>query len=324
MSLITQITSGIKPRPHFLGLYGPGGVGKSTFGADAPKAVFLGTDDGVATMDVASFPIPKTWQDVKAAISELLMEAHEFETLVIDTINGLEPLVWAHVCKEGNVKSIEEVDGGFGKGYIRAEEEWVEFYKSLKRLRQKMNVIVLGHSKIKSTEDIFLGERYDRNLVKMDQRAADLLLESVDTMMFANFEQVASKEKGAKKAKMRGEGRRRMFTESRPAFVAKSRFPIPFEMDLSWSDFIEAVSKCVPSAKATPDKLMEIFKDTEAEATAYLISIGWLLDGQSLNDLMKKKREIILSRPNDFLKAMAESAAEKTEPETTETTDENE
>lgn len=316
MSLIKQITKGIKPRPHFIGLYGPGGVGKSTFGADAPKPVFLGTDDGVATMDVASFPIPKTWQEVKAAVSDLQFEDHEFETLVIDTVNGLEPLVWAHVCKEARVESIEDVDGGFGKGYLRAEEEWIEFYKSLKRLRMKMNVIILGHSKIKSTEDIFLGERYDRYLVKMDQRAADLMLESVDTMMFANFEQIASKEKGAKKAKMRGEGRRRMFTEARPAFVAKSRFDIPFEMDLSWKAFEDAIGACVP--KAATNELAELFKGREEIATAYLVSIGWLEDGQTLNDLLAAKRKPILSRRAEFLKAVDEFSTQKTEPETTE------
>lgn len=321
MSLIKQITTGIKPRPHFIGLYGPGGVGKSTLGADAPKPVFLGTDDGVATMDVASFPIPKSWQEVKAAIGELLMEAHEFETLVIDTVNGLEPLVWAHVCKEARVASIEDVDGGFGKGYLRAEEEWIEFYKSLKRLRMKMNVIVLGHSKIKSTEDIFLGERYDRYLVKMDQRAADLMLESVDCMFFANFEQIASKEKGAKKAKMRGEGRRRMFTEARPAFVAKSRFDIPFEMDLSWKAFSDAIANCVP--KATTDELAEMFKGHEIEATAYLISIGWLVDGQQLTDLLAAKRKPILSRKDEFLKAVTDFSTKQTEPENEpDTTDE--
>lgn len=313
MSLISQITTGIKPRPHFVALYGPGGVGKSTLAAAAPKVVFLGTDDGVATMDVASFPIPKTWADVKAAISDLLMEDHQFETLALDTINGLEPLVWAHVCKVAGVSSIEDVDGGFGKGYLRAEEEWIEFYKSLKRLRMKMNVIVLGHSKIKSAEDLYQGERYDRNVLKMDQRAADLLLESVDCMFFANFEQIASKEKGAKKAKMRGEGRRRMFTESRPAFVAKSRFDIPFEMDLSWTDFVDAVGKCVP--KATEDELAALFKGREAEAVAYLVNIGWLMDGQQLADLKAAKRKPIISRKAEFLKAVEDFATKKEEPE---------
>ena len=317
MSILTKINTGIKSRPHFIALYGPGGVGKTTFCAAAPKVVFLGTDDGSDHMDVARLEIPKTWQDVKAIIGDLIMEDHPYETLAIDTINGFEPLVWSHVCKEAGVKSIEDVDGGFGKGYIRAEEEWIEFYKSLKRLRQKMNIIVLGHSKIKAEDDILLGERFDRHVLKMDQRAADLLLESVDCMFFATFEQIATKEKGAKKARMRGEGRRRMFTESRPAFKAKSRFDIPFEMDLSWDAFIAAVGSCVP--KATVDELAELFKGREVEATEYLVSIGWLVEGQKFTDLLAAKRKPILSRKAEFLKAIEDFMTQKNEPEPEET-----
>ena len=323
MSLIKQITTGIKARPHFIGLYGPGGVGKSTFAASAPKAVFLGTDDGVATMDVASFPIPKTWAEVKAAISDLLMEEHGFETLVIDTINGLEVLLMAYICKESKVTSIEDVDGGFGKGYVRMEEEWVEFYKSLKRLRQKMNVIVLGHSKIKTIEDPYQNERFDRNILKMNDRGAALLHESVDCMFFANFVTTATKEKGAKKAKMSGEGKRRIFTEERPAFLAKTRFDLPFEMDLSWQAFTDAVAKCVPQSKATTDELVTLFKGREAEATEYLLSVGWLIEGQTLNDLLAAKRKPILSRKAEFLKAVEDFTAQKTEQEPeTKTSDE--
>jgi hypothetical protein len=313
MSLIKNISTGIKPRPHFIGLYGPGGVGKTSFAASAPNPVFLGTDDGNDHMDVARFPMPKTWQDVKAAIGDLLMEDHPYQTLAIDTVNGLEPLVWAHVCREAKVSSIEDVDGGFGKGYIRAEEEWEEFYRSLKRLRMKMNVIVLGHSKIRNESDIYLGERYDRHVIKMDQRGADKFLEAVDCLLFANYEQFASKEKNAKKAKMRGEGRRRVFTEDRPAFKAKNRFNLPFEMDLSWDVFQSFASRPIPNS--SPDKIAKLFAGIEADAVAYLVSIGWLLDGQSLADLMAKKREVILSRPDDFQKAMKEFSEKPTETE---------
>ena len=311
MSLLKQVTTGIKTRPHFISLYGVGGVGKSTFGAAAPKPVFLGTDDGIATLNVASFPVPKTWQEVKAAIQDLLMESHEFETLVIDTINGLEPLLSAHICKEAKVSSIEDVDGGFGKGYVRMEEEWVEFFKTLKRLRMKMNVILLGHAKVKTIEDPYENERFDRYLLKMHERGAALVHESVDCNFFANFKTVSKKEKGARKAKMFGDGTRRMFTEERPAFLAKSRFDLPFEMDLSWDAFVDAVAKCVP--KATTDELADMFKGREAEATAYLVHIGWLLQGQSLTDLLAAKRKPILSRKAEFLKAVEEFANSKEE-----------
>lgn len=317
MSLLKQITTGPKKRPHFISLYGVGGVGKSTFGAAAPNPVFLGTDDGIATLNVASFPIPKTWQEVKAAIGDLLVEPHDFKTLVIDTINGLEPLLSAHVCKEARVGSIEDVDGGFGKGYVRMEEEWVEFFKSLKRLREKMNVILLGHAKVKTIEDPYENERFDRYLLKMHDRGAALVHESVDCNFFANFVVYSSKEKGARKAKMRGDGARRMFTEERPAFLAKSRFDLPFEMDLSWDAFVAGVAASVP--KATTDELADLFKGREEQAIAYLVNIGWLVEGQTLADLMAVKRKAIFSRKAEFLKAVEEFSTAKTEPETTET-----
>lgn len=317
MSLLKQVKKGPQIRPHFISLYGVGGVGKSTFGASAPNPIFLGTDDGIATMDVASFPVPKTWQDVKASIQDLLMENHEFETLVIDTINGLEPLLSAHICKEAKVQSIEDVDGGFGKGYVRMEEEWVEFFKTLKRLRMKMHVILLGHAKVKTIEDPYENERFDRYLLKMHERGAALVHESVDCNFFANFRTVSSKEKGARKAKMRGDGTRRIFTEERPAFLAKSRFDLPFEMDLSWDAFIAGVAECV--LKASSDELAKLFKGRENDAIAYLVNIGWLLEGQTLKDLLAAKRKPILSRKAEFLKAVEEFASKQTEPETVET-----
>jgi hypothetical protein len=155
----------------------------------------------------------------------------------------------------------------------------------------------------------------------MHDRAADLLIEAVDCVFFANFEQFASKEKGAKKAKMRGEGRRRMFTEDRPAFRAKNRFDLPFEMDLSWPEFVAASKNHV--ATASTDELAELFKGREDIATAYLVSIGWLIEGQKLTDLLAAKRKPILSRKAQFLKAVEDFANPEPE-ETTNTTAEDE
>lgn len=315
MSLLSKVRTGIQPRPHFIGLYGPGGVGKSTFAASAPSPIFLGTDDGVGALDVASFPIITTWQEARAAVGELLNEKHDYKTAVIDTINGLEPLLWAHLCTESRCSSIEEVDGGYGKGYVRAMEQWVEYFRDLKKLRSKMNVICLGHSEVKTIEDPHEGERFDRYLLKMNKQAAAIFHEAVDCMFFAAFKTVFRKEKGARKSKARGDGTRVIYTEERPAFLAKSRFDLPFEMDLSWSAFIEAVGACVP--KATEDEIAKVFAGIEDEATAFLVSTEWLAEGMTVADLPAAKRKIILSRKAEFIKAVNKFSAEKTETETT-------
>jgi hypothetical protein len=321
MSLLAQIRKGPQTRPHFVGLYGPGGVGKSTFAAAAPSPIFLGTDDGFATLDVASLPVASTWGEINSQIDTLLTEKHEFETAVIDTINGLEPLLWSHLCREARCNSIEEIDGGFGKGYVRAYESWVEFWKKLKRLRQKMNVVALGHTKVKAVDDVMEGERYDRYLLKMHDEAARLFHETVDCMFFANFQVDFRKEKGAKKAKAFGSGKRVMFTEERPWFLAKSRFDLPFEMELSWEEFSKLAK--VQKAHASNDDLTRIFSGIEDDATAFLVAQGWLVEGQTFTDLLEAKRKPILNRSDDFVKAVKKFVAER-DAATTTTTETNE
>ena len=311
MSLLSRVHRGPQTRPHFIGLYGLGGVGKSSFGAAAPNPIFLGTDDGVGTLDVASFPTPSNWQEVKVAIADLSNEKHEYESLVIDTVNGMEPLVWAYICKEANCQSIEDVDGGFGKGYVRAEEEFVEFFKSLKRLRNKMNVICLGHAKVKTVEHVEEGERFDRYLLKMHDRLSAVFHESVDCMLFANFRTNFRKSKGARKARAFGDGVRVMYTEERPAFMAKNRFGLPFEMDLSWDDFFKAAQPKV--GEKPEDQLAKIVKGKEEAVTAYLVNLGWIPEGASISALKAAKRKAIIERETEFIEAAQEFHKQQTE-----------
>jgi hypothetical protein len=318
MSLLSKISKGPIQRPHFVGLYGLGGVGKSTFGASAPKPIFLGTDDGTGTMDVARFPVVETWAMAQAAIDELQHEKHEFETVVIDTVNGLEPLLWAFLCREHKCASITDIDGGFGQGYIRATEMWVDFFRRLKVLRQKMNVIVLGHASVKTVDDVFAGERYDRYLIKMHQGAAAVFHEAVECMFFATFETSFRKEKGARKAKAFGEGRRIMFTEERPGFMAKSRYDLPACMELSYSEFARLAAET--KVKTTKDEILSAFAGMEEDAVAFLVSVDRLREGQTLADLSDAKRKQILNRKDEFVAAVQKFVTERDAPEQTTTT----
>ena len=318
MSLLAQVTKGAQARPHFVLLYGVDGVGKSTFGAEAPNPIFLGTDDGLDTIDAAAFPVPKNWEQVKASVSALLNESHDYKTLVIDTVNGLEVLLWNYIIAADRVSSIEEVGGGFGRGYVFAAEHWSQFLADLKRLRQKMHVILIGHAQVKSFEDPHLNDRFDRFQLKMHEKSAALIREAVSTVLFANFETTTRKEKGAKKAKAFGDGKRLMFTERRPAFDAKNRFDLPFEMDLSWKAFTDIADKARPVGQLPPDDVAKLFAGKETECVAYLVSIEWLLEGQTITDLAAKYRKKVLNAPDRFLAAVEEHAKSPAE-ETTST-----
>jgi hypothetical protein len=121
----------LKP-PRIL-IHGVHGVGKTTFAAGASDPVFILTEDGLGTLDVPHFPLARTFDQVMQALASLYAEEHAFKTLVVDSADWLEPLVWARVCKDQGWKSIE--DAGYGKGYVNALDLWREYIEGLNALR---------------------------------------------------------------------------------------------------------------------------------------------------------------------------------------------
>ena len=150
MSLLESITTGRENRPPRLMVYGQEGVGKSTFGANAPTPIFIQTEDGLGEIDCAKFPLAKSLAEVTSALQALRVEDHAYQTVVIDSLDWLERLIFDEVCREFGVRSIEKADGGFGKGYTHALTHWRKVLSLLDELRLKRNmaVILLAHSKV--------------------------------------------------------------------------------------------------------------------------------------------------------------------------------
>ena len=51
MSLLQMVTVGREAQPPRIMVYGSEGVGKSTFAANAPRTVFIQTEDGLSEID---------------------------------------------------------------------------------------------------------------------------------------------------------------------------------------------------------------------------------------------------------------------------------
>jgi hypothetical protein len=220
-------------------LMGVEGVGKSTFGADAPKPVFIDLERSTEDLDAVRFPEPDggwKWEDVLDAIEELTTKDHEFKTLVVDTLDAAEPLLYAFICKRDKKKNIE--DYGYGKGYTASMDEWRVFLARLERLRRTkgMNVILLAHTWIKTFKNP-LGPDYDRYEMKLYPKSGALIREWVRVALFANFETYASKEKGELKAKGFGGNVRTVYTKRNAAWDAKDRLGLPDQFPLSWEEF---------------------------------------------------------------------------------------
>src|SRR5687768_670007 len=124
MGLLELVQHGKTQMPPRIMTYGIEGVGKSTLASCAPKPIFVQTEDGLNEIECSKFPLATSLDDVLAALSELTTEEHPFETVVIDSLDWLERMIWDAVCRRESVTTIEKVGGGYGKGYILALDYW--------------------------------------------------------------------------------------------------------------------------------------------------------------------------------------------------------
>lgn len=225
-------------------IYSDAGVGKTTLAAGAPAPVFLSTEDGLGKLEVDAFPLLTSYPQVIDALTALYHEEHSFKTVVIDSLDHLEPLIWEQVCSEHDKGCIEEF--GYGKGYVEALNHWRNLLSWLNALRSKkgMAIILIAHAEIKRFESPEV-DSYDRYQIKLHKRASELVQESMDCVLFANYKTVINKEDagfGKKKARGVATGQRVLYTEARPAFVAKNRYSLPPELPMSWEAFSQALN----------------------------------------------------------------------------------
>lgn len=281
MSFLKNVIKGRIEKPYLVLIHGAPGVGKSTFASDAPAPIFLGTEDGTSSLDVARFPEIKSFRSAQAAVNELLTENHDYETLIIDSLDWLEPMVFDEVCKEANVTQIEDAFGGWGKGYAAALTKWREFIDQISALRSEkgMNVIVIAHSQVRKFDDLKENKTYDRWTLKLNEKASALWQEFVDTILFATYQVATKKDEASGKVRAYSDGSRVILTSWRPAYVAKTRANLPHELPLSWEAFDEAVKADKPAdADALKGQITELLAVVDSKTAqtvkAHLAKVG--------------------------------------------------
>jgi hypothetical protein len=253
ISLASLERSSVLKPPRIL-IHGVHGVGKTTFAADAPNPVFIVTEDGLGTLQVDHFPLAKTFDEVMDALDALRIEEHPFETLVVDSVDWLEPLVWGRVCQDQKLKSIE--DAGYGKGYVAALDHWRQYIEALNALRDErsMAIMQIAHTDIKRF-DSPESEPYDRYVIKLHAKASALLQEHSDVVLFANYRvSTVKSDVGFNKKVTRalGSGERLLHTAERPAFLAKNRYGLPDQLPMSWDALVEAMPHGADAPAAPP------------------------------------------------------------------------
>lgn len=250
-----EIITGRKSTPVKGVLYGVEGIGKTTFAAKWPKPLFIDVEQGSWQLDVARV-IPKSYAEFKECVRQLQGDAMGYQTLVIDSADWLEQMIIKHICTEANITSIEKYEKGYGKGWTKVVEDWSRLLDQLDRLRiQKgMNILFIGHSRIRRYEPAD-DSGYDRYTLSMNEKSADVLKKWSDLTIFVKYDTFTVEDNG--KIKVKGSGKRIMFSQFCPWCDAKNRYGLPDKMPFDFAQ-IERIFAMEPLPETeSPEKAPE-------------------------------------------------------------------
>lgn len=237
-----KISRGAKPGAQKVVLYGPEGVGKSTFGSMFPAPLFLDVEGSTKHMDVTRVdPSPASWAELLDTVKQFSRERPSgFATLVLDTADWAEKMCTAHVCAKNQKDGIESF--GYGKGYVYVAEEFGKLLNLLEEVIQTgYNVVILAHAKMRKFEQPDEMGAYDRWEMKLTKNVAPMVKEWADMVLFANYKtMVISRDDGKHKAQ--GQGKRVIYTTHHSCWDAKNRHGLPDEIPLDYG----TIAHCIP------------------------------------------------------------------------------
>lgn len=251
MSKLSQVTKGKIHKPYNILIYGPEKVGKSTFAAGAPNPIFVGPEKGTANLDVSRYPEITTWPELISALDDLINSNHDYKTLVVDSLDWCEPMLFKDIVKsDAKAKNIETALGGYGKGYVEATRRFVdEFLAHVDTLQhvKKMNVIFIAHAEVTNFSDPYLQTAYNKYDLKLHKRTASKFKEYVDAVFFAQYESFAKENDDGIKTMATGE--RLLYTEHQPTFNAGNRFGLPHVIKMDFAEFDKLARSGNPNSK---------------------------------------------------------------------------
>lgn len=242
-----NITSGKIPRPQKVVIYGPEGIGKTTFAAAFPDPVFIDTEGSTYHMDVRRVDKPGSWTELVSVVNQIAKSPGLCRTLALDTADWAEQLCVTEVCAKYQKKGIE--DFGYGKGYTYLQEEFGRLLNALEEVvNAGMNVVVTAHAKMRKFEQPDEMGSYDRWEMKLTKQVAPMVKEWADMVLFANYKTyvIATDDKG-QKHKAQG-GKRVLYTSHHPCWDAKNRHGLHDEIPLDYGQ----IAHCIEPASADP------------------------------------------------------------------------
>lgn len=226
------ITSGCADGAKKVVVYGPEGIGKTSFAANFPDPVFVDTEDSTKAYNVRRFPRPTSFAMMLAEVQQVRDTPGVCRTLVIDTADWAERLCTQDLLARTKKGGIE--DFGYGKGYVYLSEDFGKLLNLLDEvITRGVNVVLTAHAKLSKFEQPDEMGSYDRWEMKLSKHIFPMIKEWADIILFANYKTLVIHTDDGK-AKAQG-GARVMYTTHHACWDAKNRYGLPEVLPLDFA-----------------------------------------------------------------------------------------
>ena len=213
-------------------VYGPEGIGKSTFASRFPDPVFIDTEHSTDAYDFKRFPHPTSFAMLLEEVTQVKNDPSCCRTLVVDTADWAEKLCTRDLLERCKKNGIE--DFGYGKGYVYLSEDFGKLLAALEQVKaQGVHVVLTAHAWMRKCEQPDEMGSYDRWEMKLSKHIAPMVKEWADLILFANYKTFVVRQEDSKKGKAQG-GSRVMYTTHHPCWDAKNRYGLPEELPFEY------------------------------------------------------------------------------------------
>ena len=231
-------TAGPPPRdPIIVTICGSPGTGKTSLAATFPNPFLIQTQGETIPRDIADGDAPESigvTESVETLFRQLIALAqddHQYQTVIIDSVTGLESLFVEEVMKsDPKAKSIQTCMGGYGAGRDAVAVLHARVRKAAEFLKKRgMNVVFIAHSDI-TRIDPPDSEGYTQYSLRLHSKSMAAYVDSVDVVGFIKQETALVGEDKKKRAISGGD--RVLVTSLTPTAITKNRLGITEDLPL--------------------------------------------------------------------------------------------
>lgn len=221
----------------FILLYGEPKTGKSTFGSQLPKALFLNFEQGTnALAGIRGVPILR-WTDMKQVLSQLKKpQAREmYDSIVVDTASIAWQLCEQYICQREGVDSIRDIP--WGGGWNMLKTEFSECWRQITLLG--FGILFIAHSKEKPTEMTDEeGKPISAMCPDLPSNAYTIINSIVDIIGYLQVQMNPD-----------GTSQRYLYTRSTPTIFAGSRYQyLAPKIEFGYQNLVDAIGDAIDMA----------------------------------------------------------------------------